>query len=251
MSVQANWFTASLTVLGIITIITTAVLFTLDILPPNKYNRKKLLRKVGPYGITMLILITYIVRADKVFNGNEKKYVFGYLLKRFGNTVGKWSFIFIREILNDKINLEKTCEEAVRYSDYESRLHLLYLLFGIIASDDVVKNSEIAAITRIAELLEISSLDFNSIKAIYTEQRKTERKEISKETNGLADAFEILGIPDNSTDAEIKSAYRALAKKHHPDKVSHLGESHFNIAQEKFMIIQLAYEKIKSARNIS
>ena len=31
------------------------------------------------------------------------------------------------------------------------------------------------------------------------------------------DYYEVLGIGKNATDAEIKSAYRKLAKKYHPD----------------------------------
>jgi DnaJ like chaperone protein len=46
----------------------------------------------------------------------------------------------------------------------------------------------------------------------------------------------------------VKRAYRELAKKHHPDKVQHLGEAYVKAAQIKFQRIQKAYEKIKSQR---
>jgi len=37
------------------------------------------------------------------------------------------------------------------------------------------------------------------------------------ELNGFKDYFKILGISRNATDQEIKSAFRKLARKFHPD----------------------------------
>jgi DnaJ like chaperone protein len=39
-----------------------------------------------------------------------------------------------------------------------------------------------------------------------------------------------------------------LAKRHHPDKVQHLGEAYVKAAREKFQQLQKAYEQIKSER---
>ena len=49
---------------------------------------------------------------------------------------------------------------------------------------------------------------------------------------------------------EIKSAYRNMATKYHPDKVSHLGEDFAKFAEEKFKSVNDAYQQIKKERNI-
>lgn len=51
------------------------------------------------------------------------------------------------------------------------------------------------------------------------------------------DLYEVLGVKKGATDAEIKSAYRKLALKWHPDK--HKGEKD---AEKKFKEINVAYE---------
>jgi DnaJ-class molecular chaperone len=53
----------------------------------------------------------------------------------------------------------------------------------------------------------------------------------------LKDPYEILGVPKSASEAEIKKAFRALAKKHHPDK--HAGDAG---AQKKFQEISGAYD---------
>jgi len=54
-----------------------------------------------------------------------------------------------------------------------------------------------------------------------------------------------LEINASATQAEIKAAYRKMAKKYHPDKVLHLGKEHQKGAEEKFRKVQEAYEQLQ------
>ena len=49
----------------------------------------------------------------------------------------------------------------------------------------------------------------------------------------------------------MKKAYRKAAIKHHPDKVSHLGEEVRKAAEEKFSKVNEAYERIKKSRGMN
>jgi len=53
------------------------------------------------------------------------------------------------------------------------------------------------------------------------------------------DYYEVLGVARTATDAEIKSAFRKLARKHHPDMVA---EGSKEGAEERFKEINEAYE---------
>ena len=56
--------------------------------------------------------------------------------------------------------------------------------------------------------------------------------------------YDILGIGPDATKKEIQSAYKEAIKKYHPDKLSHLGEEFSNLANEKFLEIQNAYDTL-------
>lgn len=66
----------------------------------------------------------------------------------------------------------------------------------------------------------------------------------------LEDAYKALGVTSNSTDAEIKRAYRKLMSQYHPDKLIGQGlpEDMIAMATEQSQEIQRAYELIRKAR---
>lgn len=68
--------------------------------------------------------------------------------------------------------------------------------------------------------------------------------------NSLHGAYGVLGIPANSTPAEIKKAYRRLMNQHHPDKLASRGlpEHMMKLAKEKTQEIRAAYDLIREAR---
>ena len=63
----------------------------------------------------------------------------------------------------------------------------------------------------------------------------------------MTDPYKVLGVSPSATDDEIKKAYRALAKKYHPD--SYVNTPFAEMANEKMKEINEAYEKIQKDRS--
>ena len=64
-------------------------------------------------------------------------------------------------------------------------------------------------------------------------------------------AYDVLGLPRNATNEEIRSKYRELISKYHPDKFAGLNDPEFTkLAAKKFQEIQGAYEELKRLRGI-
>jgi len=60
----------------------------------------------------------------------------------------------------------------------------------------------------------------------------------------LNDPYSVLGIKRGASVEEIREAYRIAAAKYHPDKVSHLGKEFQELAHQRFVAIQQAYERL-------
>lgn len=62
----------------------------------------------------------------------------------------------------------------------------------------------------------------------------------------MNDPYSVLGVSPSATDEEIKQAYRALAKKYHPDNYQNSPLA--DLASEKMKEINAAYDEIQTRR---
>ena len=62
----------------------------------------------------------------------------------------------------------------------------------------------------------------------------------------MKDPYKVLGVPPDASDDEIKKAYRALARKYHPDNYN--GSDLADLAEEKMKEVNEAYDAVKKMR---
>ena len=197
----------------------------------------KPLTSSNDFKISLLILSAAVMKADKKILKSELDFVRYFLLKQFGETDLQEQMYFIKDVLKQDIDVEKVSKQIKQYMDYPSRLQLLHYLFGIALSDGFAHPDEVSLIEKISVYLGIMGTDFGSVKAMFVKDEES--------------PYKILGVDHNATNEEIKSAYRKMALKYHPDKVSHLGEDVKKAANEKFQELNNAYQKIKKIRDIA
>ena len=82
---------------------------------------------------------------------------------------------------------------------------------------------------------------------IYTSDLESIKAMFVKSTDN---AYRILEISPSANDAEVKKAYRTMAKKYHPDKLQSKEPALIKGAQEKFQEVQKAYDEIQKQRGI-
>lgn len=190
----------------------------------------------GAFGVSLLVLIAAVMKADGKVVKSELDYVREFFIRQFGRDSASEATVMLRDLLKKDIPLGDVCQQISRNMDYSSRLQLLHLLFGVSMADSTPNPLEINLIDKISGYLGISVGDFSSIKNMFVPETDS--------------SYKILEIERMATDEEVKKAYRKMAMKYHPDKVSHLGEDYKKAADEKFKKVNQAYERIKKERNM-
>ncbi len=188
----------------------------------------------GDFEISLLILASVVIKSDGNIDKRELDYVRTHFIRLYGEERAKNAFKLFKSIIKGNVSTRKVCIQIRQNTSHASRLQLIHFLFGIAKADGQVNQDEIQSIRTIANYLYINTYNFESIKAMFFEHTES--------------AYTILEITTAATDKEVKKAYRKLVKKHHPDKLQHLGEEHIKGALEKFRQIQEAYEKIQKER---
>ena len=82
--------------------------------------------------------------------------------------------------------------------------------------------------------------------------QRTQRRLLSKLYINIKDAYKVLGVQNDASDAEVKKAYRRLMSQHHPDKLVSKGlpDEMIRIATDRTHEIRKAYENIRSNRGL-
>ena len=154
-----------------------------------------------------------------------------------------WVKELIKEALASTVSIESLLEEFRQKFAYEPRLILLELIYQVLYSNEKVSDSELQLVRNIGEYLGISAYDQRSTEAKY--QSGFRGPAGPAEEFGEEKYFAILGLSPGADFSEIKSAYRKLSMKYHPDKVGHLGDEFKKVAEEKMKEINSAYEYLK------
>lgn len=195
------------------------------------------LTTTGDFSVSLLVLAGAVMKADGRILKSELDFVRKFLTLQFGKQQADEQIVFLREVLKQDYSLREVCYQIHHFMDKPARLQLLHFLFGISMADGHVHPAEISVISEISNYFGISISDFESLKAMFVKDSGS--------------AYKILEITPDATDEELKKAYRRMAVKYHPDKVSHIGEDVQKSAKEKFQQLNNAYETIKKERGMN
>ncbi len=236
----------------------TLSLTTLAVFLFQYYFRRRFGEVFGE--IDRYIFLLMLAFLDYKETDDEKKIS---LLKSIFKSYSEKQIIRLYNRYKDKtIRVENLCLK-LKPVETRTKIFILYSLFNIASFDRSLNKEESDYILNISKLLRIPKQTFETVKNIYVKKGLTDEEEIKREQerkkfnkqflNFLLpyEAYRIMGVSPSVTKAQLKKAYRTLAKKYHPDKYVGKSETDIQKAEEKFQEIKEAYDIIKKAKDLN
>ena len=199
----------------------------------------------------ILAFMAALIKVDKKVTRTEKNEVVNILKTMFSldNNDLDMSVRMFDEFLNSTLNISELSESYKKVSDKKMRIVLLEILFRLAMADGVFHPAEEKMIITVASILDISEYELNSIKATYIGSSDREGSEgmSSRKVFNKNRYYDLLEVPYNASEEEIKKSYRKLMVKYHPDKFGDIHPTAKELINNKVAKINEAYEKLTSS----
>lgn len=151
--------------------------------------------------------------------------------------------------------LVQTMREVRRVSarSASDRLAFVRLLLEVVLAKQSLKKEERALLWKICTELDVGRVEFAQLEAMIRAQKGFKRSPAGDaDATRVRHAYEALGVSPESTNDEVKKAYRRLMNKNHPDKISgsNPGTKVIAEAERRTREVRKAYEMLKARRSI-
>lgn len=201
---------------------------------------------------TVFNLLGHIAKADGHISEMEVKLTEAYMDKMGLTPEHKREAIrLFKEGAASDFNLQAaiaTYRNLGSRSPNLSQMLLVYLI-NLAMIDGDLDAKEVEILQQVAEGVGFSRVAFEQLLRMVGAQNSFAQNQ-PHHANELALAYDALGVTADTSDADIKKAYRKLMSQYHPDKLMGQGlpEDMIKAATERSQEIQAAYDLIKKSR---
>ncbi len=208
----------------------------------------------GVFLETVFISMGKLAKADGVVSQDEIDHVEQFM-RKLGMTSEHRSqaIAWFKQGADPAFDIAPVCQRFMSICGHTRNLKQMLLVYLIVMAlaDGHFHPAEQTLLADIAARLGYDQASFRQLLDMVLNQSHFSGGQAG-DSAALDDAYKALGVTKDSTDAEIKRAYRKLMSQYHPDKLIGQGmpADMIAMATEQAKEIQLAHELIMKSRNI-
>jgi DnaJ like chaperone protein len=204
---------------------------------------------------TVFVSMGKLAKADGVVTQDEVAHVEQFMQK-LGMTQAhrQQAIAWFKQGADPGFDIAPTCKRFMSICGTTKNLKQVLLVYLIVMAlaDGHFHPEEEALLGQIAAYLGYDQAAFRHVLDMVLNQSHFGAAGVDQAA-ALDDAYKALGVTKDSSDADVKRAYRKLMSQYHPDKLIGQGmpQDMIAMATEQAKEIQLAHELIKKSRNIA
>ena len=201
-----------------------------------------------------------LLNIDREDSSLKRDFIHRYVKSKFGSTALDFREHYLTSLRHNHKDEDLAKYLRSKLKTKDKLLTVVHFLCGLAFADGIMMTNERKYIDRFCKELGLTSEDVSKVVNIYfNEQEEKNKKDKENQQSNNSRSYQssytketlskkysrILDIPENSDAKKIKTAYRLLAKKWHPDLMANHTIAEQKYANEKFREIQEAYEYLK------
>lgn len=194
--------------------------------------------KDNTFELALLRISSLLIKSDGNISKSEINTVQKYFERAFGYNKSVKLFKEVKSSYLTNYDIYQLIGILKTKIDSNKYYSIIQFLYSIAASDGNISKAEDDFIFLVGGELGFTKLRINSIRSQFVKVKSKSKSYDSKTVQYL----NVLGLKAGVDKSEIKNAYRTLAKEFHPDKLTGMSDGIKKLAEEKFQVIQEAYE---------
>ncbi len=205
-----------------------------SMMPQGEKDSTNKVKSVSEFEVNLMVLASHLIKIDGGISAAEVAFTERFLNNHFDEAFADQRIGIFKHCLQKEYDLNAACGQIRMYSALGPRVQVVRFLIDLAQCDGQMSERENYFVFRIAGYLNINDVEYRRLKAEHPFQTIT--------------VYEILGVTSDTNFAEIRTVYRKLVLKYHPDRNKDASEEEKRKLARKFQQVQEAYEKIKAER---
>lgn len=221
---------------------------------PGAINPLTAARRQSVFIETVFILMGKLAKADGHVSRDEIAHVEDFMQKLGMSPEHRQVAIALfKQGTAPDFDIKPKLNEFMTVCGHTNSLKQMLLVYLIVMalSDGYLDATEESLLSDVAFNLGYDQFAFKQLLEMVLNQSHFAGGQVTS-ANALDDAYKALGVTKESSDQEIKRAYRKLISQYHPDKLMGQGvpEDMIAVATAQSQEVQTAYDLIKKSRNM-